>query len=158
MFVTYRAVKYFRFTCRLLLDDYLGVSGILLYRLDAVGAACHRLIAFADGNDLAVRGLQAEAVLAGLVEIDLELRMLLNGVTFLCLILYGSYRRILLNAGNTVLAGSSGGIDLRCSNDFAVAGLKIELYAGLGLLDKKRSHVFSSCKYKELLHAVSKLL
>jgi len=47
--------------------------GVLLDRLDAIAAAALGGVALAAGDDLAVAGLQAPAVLAGGVRVDLEL-------------------------------------------------------------------------------------
>ena len=146
MLNAYRAVHYDAIITvpGLFLNDDRGVGCILLNGLDAVGASGHCLIALAYSDYLAVGRFQAETVLACLVEIDLELGMLLGSKALFRLILNGSDGSVFLNAGYAVLAGRCGGIDLRCRDDFAVSGLEIKLYAGLGLLDKKCSHVFSS--------------
>ena len=84
---------------RSFLDNDLGIGRVLLNGFNTVGAASHCFVAFAYSDYLAVSCLQAETILAGFIEIDFKLRVLLNRITFFCLIFYGSNRSIFLYAG-----------------------------------------------------------
>ena len=64
-----------------------GFGCVLLNALDTVYAAGLGLVAFAGGDDLTVASLQAETVLAGLIEIDLKLRVFEDLITLDGLIL-----------------------------------------------------------------------
>ena len=59
-----------------------SVHCVLAYAVDAVHAAGHLHIAFADCNDLSVGGFEAEAVFALLVLIDFEFRAFLLDIAF----------------------------------------------------------------------------
>ena len=63
------------------LDD-LGVRGVAANRVDAVQGGGLRGVALADRYDLAVAGLEAEPVLAGLVGVQLERAC--HETSFLC--------------------------------------------------------------------------
>ena len=84
----------------LLLDLHdLGVDGVLAHGLDAVEAALLGGVALGRSDVLAVLGEQAEAELAGLVDVDLELgaRLLLEALDGL--ILDVGLGRIVLDGG-----------------------------------------------------------
>ena len=100
------------------LDD-LGLGSVFLYAFDSVEAARLGLVALAGGDDLAVAGLEPESVLAGLVGVDLVLRVLEGHVTLYGLILDVCVAA-LADAVDSVAAGGLAGIDLAYSDDLAV--------------------------------------
>ena len=133
-----------------LFHDDLGVRSVLSDALDAVQAGSLGLVTLAGGDDLAVARLEAEAGLARLVGVDLELgvRDLLESLNGLVLELGDC--GVGLDAGYAVLAVGKGGIDFAGSDDFAVSGLKVENETGLGLLNNEFAHNSTSFLLKIL--------
>ena len=101
----------------------LGLGGVLLHALNAVFAAGLGLIALADGDDLAVGGLQAETELTGLILVHFKLGMGQDLEAFLGLVFNTGDGGILLDRGDTAAAGSFGSVDLRSGDDLTVGGL-----------------------------------
>lgn len=123
-----------------------GAGSILLNRFNAVQAALFGLVPLADGNDLAIGGFQPEAVLSGLVGVDLKLGMLLRGKSRDSLILDRGHRRVFLNAGNARAAGGHTVVDLGGRDDLAVGCLEVEYVTGLCRFNYELAHTNTSNK------------
>lgn len=117
----------------------LCFGSILFDALNAIQTACLGLIALGSGNNFAVGSLQAETEFTGFIGVNLVLRILHRSIAFHSLIFYCG-GAVFADAFNAILAGSSGGINLGNSNDFAIAGNEIELNAGFNFFDDKFSH------------------
>ena len=116
-----------------------GFGRVLLDALDALQAACLRLVAFAGHDDLAVLCLETEAEFAGLVLVDFKLRMLFDFDGLDGLILDFA-EAALSDALDAVQAGLFGGVDLADCDDLAVACFQIELDTGFDFFDFKFAH------------------
>lgn len=131
------------FNCcrRLFLDLFDGGFGsVPPDGVDAVEAALHSLISLGHGDDLTVPCLETETDFACLIGIDLELGVLQDLIALDGLILDTGDKGVPHNAGDTLAAGSLRLINLGSGNDLAIGGFKIELDAGLGVLDYKLTH------------------
>ena len=126
--------------CVLLVFDDFRIGSVLLDTLDTVEAAGLRFVALRYGNHFPVGRLQAETVLAGLVGINLKLRMLDSLIPLNRLIL-NSTDAVLTNAFNSVQAAFLRGINLGGGDHLAVSGTKVKLDAGFGLFYNKLAHV-----------------
>ena len=131
-----------------------GVGGVALDAVDAVQAAGLGLVALGGGDDLAVAGLQAEPVFAGLVGIHFKLGML-DGLEALHGLVLDLAHAVVADALDAVEAGCLGAVDFGGGDHFAVGGLEVEFNAGVGLLDYEFSHdvSFLSKKKSVRLHA-----
>lgn len=110
----------------------LGAGGVLLHGSDSCERGLLRLVGFADGDDLSVGRLQAEAGLAGLVCVNLELRVPELFRILDRLVLDARDGRVLLNARDAVEHGAELVVDLGGRDHLAVAGEEVEHEAAVG--------------------------
>ena len=104
------------------------VRRIAFYAVDAVQACLQAVVRLSAGSDdLSVGRAQAEAMTAGFIKIDLELRMLDLLITLLSRVFNPGNRRVFLHAGDARAAGFLGFVDLGSGNRLAIACLQVEV-------------------------------
>ena len=120
-------------------DDLRGF-GMIFYAFNAFQTTGLGSITVGGGDDVTVCGFQTETVLPCFVLKQFKFGMGADGKAFFRPVFNAGRRRIFLNGGDALTAGSIRGINLGGGDDLTVSGFKIKFQTGCNTANDKFTH------------------